>query len=58
MLQHSNGSEEDTPHSSKIKLLKSFDVEVVEIKEVTAYNSDFYSLCIKKIQDDTITQTN
>ena len=58
LLQHSNGSEEDTPHSSKIKLLKSFDVEVVEIKEVTAYNSDFYSLCIKKIQDDTITQTN
>ncbi|MCR4734524.1 MAG: hypothetical protein K5829_05935 [Treponema sp.] len=37
---------------AKDKVLKSFGVKVVEIDKARKHNSDFYSLCLKKIKEE------
>ncbi len=37
-------------HSAKMEILKSFGIEVTTIENAEKYNSDFYSLCLKKIK--------
>ncbi len=38
--------------TDKRKILESLNVEIEEIKNVDSYDSDFYSLCMKKIKED------
>lgn len=45
-------SEDDNKRLSDRKiLLQSFGVKIEEIKNTRSYNSDFYSLCLKKIRE-------
>ena len=37
---------------TKHKILKLFGINVIAIKDVKEYNSDFYSLCLKEIKED------
>ena len=39
-------------HIAKTKILESFGINVVSVEKAKAHNSDFYSLCLKKIKKD------
>ena len=38
--------------TAKQKILESFGINVVQIEKAKKYNSDFYSLCLKKIKEE------